>query len=135
LEIEGNSTNCFDCHKPLVWMSRSKRVDQGRDVYEFGFRCDSCKREFRFKDGKLKELKAQRDPVAELMAMRKAEIGAIRNRRCPHCGGPLDDWLTCDWCHEQYSVDNGELVPRIEDHLFKQHKPQMREFYALNEQR
>jgi nitrite reductase/ring-hydroxylating ferredoxin subunit len=116
-------------------MSRSKRLDQGRDVYEFGFRCDSCKREYRFRDGKLKELKTQRDPFTELMAMRKAEIDTIRNRRCPHCGGPLDDWLTCDWCHEQYSIDNGELVPRIEDHLLKQHKPQMREYYALNAQR
>jgi len=116
-------------------MSISKRVDQDRDEYEFGFLCDSCKREFRFKDRKLEELKTQRDPFAELMAMREAEISAIRNRRCPHCGGSLDDWLTCDWCHEQYSIDNGELVPRIEDHLRKQRKPQMREFYALNTQR
>jgi len=116
-------------------MSRSKRLDQGRDVYEFGFRCDSCKREFRFKDGKLEGLKTQRDPIAELMAMREAEMGAIRTRRCPRCGGPLDDWLTCDWCHEHYSIDNGELVPRIEDHLLKQRKPQMRELYALNAQR
>jgi len=104
-------------------------------VYEFGFRCDSCKREFLFKGGKLRELKPQRDPVAELMAMREAEVGAIRNRRCPHCGGPLDDWLTCNWCHEQYSVDHGELVLRIEDHLLKQPKPQMRQFYAHNSQR
>ena len=134
MEIEGNSTNCFYCHKPLVWISRVKRSQQGRDVYEFDFRCDSCKREFQFKDGKLKELKAQRDAFAELMAMREAEIGAIRNRRCPHCGGPLNDWLTCDWCHEQYGIDNGELVPRTEI-LLKQRKPQMREFYALNAQR
>jgi len=123
LEIQTNSTNCFDCHKPLVWMSRSKRLDQGREVYELGFRCDSCKREFRFKDGKLEELRTQRNPFAELMAMREAEIDTIRNRRCPHCGGPLDDWLSCDWCHEQYSTDNGELVPRNEDQLPKQRKP------------
>jgi len=134
LEIEDNSTNCFYCHKPLVWISRSKQLNQDREVYEFGFRCDSCNREFRFTDGKLKELKAQRDPFAELMAMREAEFGAIRNRRCPHCGGPLGEWLTCGWCHEQYSIENGELVPRTET-LLKQRKPQMREFYALNAQR
>jgi hypothetical protein len=32
-------------------------------------------------------------------------------------------------------VESGELVPRNEDNLLGQHKPQMREFYALNAQR
>lgn len=102
-------------------------------MYEFDFRCDSCKRDFRFRDGKLNELKMPRDTAAEHKAMRKAETDAVRSRRCPQCGGPLDDWLACEWCHERYSIDNGELVPRIEDMLH--HKPQMREFYAVNEQR
>jgi len=106
-------------------------LHQGRDVYEFDFRCDYCKREFRFRDGKLKQLTIERDPVAEHIAMRKAEIDTVRNRRCPHCGGPLDDWLTCGWCHERYSVDNGELIPRIEEQL--QHKPKMSDFYALQQ--
>jgi RNase P subunit RPR2 len=81
-EIESNSTACFDCHKPLIWIGRSKRLHQGRDVYEFEFRCDSCKREYRFRDGKLRELKTERDPVAENLAMLKAEmdvVGAVQS--------------------------------------------------------
>jgi hypothetical protein len=129
LEIESNSTNCFDCHKPLVWMSRSKRLDQSRDVYEFDFRCDSCRSEYRFRNGKLRQLKIERDPVAEHVAMYNAETDSVRNRRCPNCGGPLDNWFRCDWCHESYSVDSGELVPRSEEHL--RLKPKMSDFYAI----
>jgi len=120
-----------DCQKPLVWISRSRQLHQNGEVYEFDFHCDSCKREFRFRDGKLKQLTIERDPVAEHIAMRKAEIDTIRNRCCPHCGGPLDDWFTCGWCHERYSVDNGELVPRIQKQL--QLKPKMSDFYALQQ--
>jgi hypothetical protein len=100
-------------------------------VYEFDFRCDSCKREYRFRDGKLRELKVERDPVAEHLAMRKAERDAVRNRRCSECGGPLDDWLSCEWCHCRYSVDNGELVPKTEE--TPQPKPKMADFYALQQ--
>ena len=131
MQFETNSTGCLNCHKPLLWISRSKRSRQGRDVYEFDFRCDSCKREFRFRDGMLKELSNERDPVAENLAMRQAEIDTIRNRRCPSCGGPLDNWLACEWCHERYSAENGELVPKIEQ-LLKQRKPRISEFYVLN---
>jgi hypothetical protein len=97
-------------------------------MYEFDFCCGTCKREYRFTDGNLKELKIERDPVAEQLAMRKAEIEAFRNCRCSQCGGPLDDWLTCDWCRERYSVERGELVPRVEDAV--QFKPRMRDFYG-----
>jgi hypothetical protein len=102
-------------------------------MYEFDFQCGSCKGEYRFRDGKLRKLNTERDPAAERLAMHKAEIDTVRNRRCPQCGGPLDDWLTCEWCHERYSVDNGELVPKI-DELLKP-KPRMPDFYALSEQR
>jgi len=105
-------------------------MHQGREVYEFDYRCDSCKREYRFKDGKLRKLKIERDPVAEHLAMRGAEMDTVRNRRCSKCGGPLDEWLACEWCHERYSVDNGELVPQIEE-LLKPRKPQTSDFYAL----
>jgi len=103
---------------------------QGRDVDELGFRCESCNREFRFREGRLKELKIERDPVAERIAMHKAEVDVARNRRCLRCGGPLDDFLTCEWCHERYSVESGELVPRIVDWLSQQHKSKMSEFYV-----
>ncbi|MGA2790328.1 MAG: hypothetical protein ABSF00_06135 [Candidatus Bathyarchaeia archaeon] len=129
MEIDSNSTDCLDCHKPLVWINRSKRLLQGRDVDELGFRCDSCKREFRFREGRLKELKTEPDPVAERIVMHQAEIDTVRNRRCPHCGGPLDVFLTCEWCHERYSVKSGELVPRSEEPM--QLKPKMRDYYAI----
>jgi hypothetical protein len=80
-------------------------------------------------DGKLRQLKIERDSVAEQMAMRKAEIDSVRDHRCPNCGGPLDNWLMCDWCHGSYSVDSGELVPRSEEPL--QPKPKMSDFYAI----
>jgi len=99
-------------------------------VYDLDFRCDSCKREFCFRDGKLQQLSNERNPVAENLAMRKAEMDSIRTHRCPACGGPLDIWLTCEWCHERYLAEKGELVPKIEE-LLKQRKP-LSEFYALN---
>jgi hypothetical protein len=102
-------------------------------VYEFDFRCDSCKREYRFRNGTLNGLKIERDPVAEHLAMHEAEIDTFRNRRCPNCGGPLDNWLACDWCHERYTVDNGELVPRTEEP--PQAKPKISDFYALQRNR
>jgi len=111
-------------------MGVSKQLRQGNDVYELDFRCDTCKREYRFGDGELSELKIERDPVAEQLAMRKAEIDAFRNCRCSQCGGPLDDWLTCDWCHERYYVEDGVLVPRPRDPL--PIKRRMSDFYGRN---
>jgi MoaA/NifB/PqqE/SkfB family radical SAM enzyme len=97
-------------------------------LYELDFRCEMCRREYRFRDGKLKELKVERDLVAEQRAMRKAAVDAFRGRRCLICGGPLDAWLACDWCHARYSVESGELVPRAEEAV--QPKPRMRDYYA-----
>ncbi|MGA2625985.1 MAG: hypothetical protein ABSF63_02860 [Candidatus Bathyarchaeia archaeon] len=94
LEIGSNATDCFECHKPLVWVTRSKRLIQGRNVDELHFRCDSCKREYRFREGMLREMKIERDPVAEELAMQEAEIDTVRNRRCSRCGGPLDQFLS-----------------------------------------
>ena len=97
-------------------------------MYEFDFRCGTCKREYRFRDGKLRGLKIERDSVAEHLAMRRAAMDTVRNRRCPSCGGPLDDRLACDWCSERYSVEAGELVPRAEDIV--RLKPRMQDFYV-----
>jgi RNase P subunit RPR2 len=131
VQFETNSTNCENCNKPLVWIGRSKRSHQGRDVYELDFRCDYCKREFRFRDGKLRELKLARDPLAEQIAIQRAEVDTVRNRRCLSCGGPLDDFLACERCSERYVIENGELVPRVEEPATP--RRQMSEFYVLNE--
>jgi len=77
---------------PLTWIGETKHTQQGHDAYELHLRSD-CNCEYRFWDGKLKELRNERDPVAENLAIRQAEIDTVRNRRCPTCGGPLDDWL------------------------------------------
>jgi hypothetical protein len=86
-------------------------------VYEFGFECESCKKEYRFREGKFSEILKERDTVAELTAMHNAEIDSALNRRCPECGGPLKNgngygFLTCQWCYALYVVRDGELVPR-----------------------
>ena len=128
--IEERTTKCRDCNNPLTWTAIGKRLRQGSDVYELDFRCETCKREYRFTDGTLKELKIERDPVAEQLAMRKAEIDAFRGCRCPKCGGPLDGWLTCEWCHERYSVEDGVLVPRPRESL--PIKRRMSDFYGRN---
>ena len=126
--IEDQSTKCRSCSNPLTFVGMNRRLQQGSDLYELDFRCEKCKREHHFTDAKLKELKVERDPVAEQIAMRKAELDAFHGCRCPKCGGPLDYWLTCEWCRERYSVERGELVPRAEDAV--QFKPKMRDFYG-----
>ena len=134
--FEDKTTECQHCRKKkLVLISHVRTTERDKEAYVSTLQCDLCHREYTLRDGKVTEKREERDPVAELIATREAEIGPIRNRRCPRCGGPLDDWLTCDWCHERYSIANGELVPRIEDSMLQQRKPQMREFYALNAQR
>ena len=132
LQLHTNSTECTDCNKPLVWINRSRRLIKNREIEELEFRCDSCQKHYLYRDRILKEKMLERDEVAEIAAMHSAEFEAVRNRRCPHCGGPLDDFLTCDWCHESYSVDSGELIPRTEEPLHL--KPRMSDFYAIQQQ-
>jgi len=126
--FETNSDKCPKCKGSLTLLSHRRRFEKSAQTYEFEFRCDSCQREYQFIDGKLEDLKKKRDLVGEHVAVRKVEIITIRNRRCSHCGGPLDDFLTCEWCSERYVIENGELIPRIEELLKR--KPQMSEFYA-----
>ena len=133
MENENNAAECFHCHKSLVWISTAERWYIDRQIYELDFRCDSCKREFRFTEGKLRERKDERksvrDPVAEQLAIHEAEINTARNCRCSNCGGPLDEWLTCEWCHERYSITNGVLVSKIAE--IPHPKPKMSDYYAL----
>ena len=132
---EDTSTKCPECKKPLVWISVLKREEEE----ELRFSCDACKREFRYADGQLGEVHRERDPKAESAAVVRSEHEAVLNHRCPACGGPISDGrmgplLTCLWCHERYSVEGGELVPRMEDFL-PPPKPRLSDFYPAQRQR
>jgi len=67
--FEEQSTKCPSCKTSLTWKSHIKRWDQGRLVDEFTFRCESCKREYEFKDDKVVEKKRGRDQLAESEAI------------------------------------------------------------------
>lgn len=131
--FEDKSTECQHCHKKkLILISHVRTTERDTKTFISTLQCDLCHREYTLRDGKLAEKREERDPVAESIAMHKAEVDAVRNRRCPHCGGPIDDFLTCDWCHEKYAVKSGELVRRIEDLLSRQRKPRINEFYVIS---
>jgi hypothetical protein len=140
LDLENNSTNCAHCQIPLVWTSRTKRWINRKEVDEFQFHCQSCKREYRYREGRLSEILKERDIVAEHKAMDYAEIESASRRRCSECGGPLNNTggcglLSCQWCHAQYVVKDGELFPRPEEDSLLKQKPSMSEFYAVYSQR
>jgi C4-type Zn-finger protein len=51
--IEDQSTKCPNCQKPLTWLSHVKRFPQPEAIHEFNFRCESCNREYQFKNNQL----------------------------------------------------------------------------------
>jgi C4-type Zn-finger protein len=51
----GTDLECQYCHKPLVWISETKRWSNVGEVYEYSFGCESCRRQYQFTDGKLRE--------------------------------------------------------------------------------
>jgi len=109
-----------------VWLSRTRRWLEDRQVDEFDFRCNICKVEYRFSDGKLRLKEPKRDLYAEALAVRHAEVDAGLTRRSPECGGPLKDGnglsiFRCGWCFNDYVIRDGELTPRPE-----KPKPRMR---------
>jgi C4-type Zn-finger protein len=53
--IEDQSTKCPNCKQPLTWLSHVKRYPQPEAIHEFNFRCESCSREYQFKEGQLGE--------------------------------------------------------------------------------
>lgn len=134
--IEDQSTKCPKCKNALTWKSHERIWTKDREVHQFTFRCDSCNREYLFKDNGIIEKTNVRDPVAESTAIRHGEIEAALARRCLECGGPLKNEVVpfvfrCEWCHQDYSLtEGGELRPRIADRSLP--KPAMREFYAVH---
>jgi uncharacterized protein YbaR (Trm112 family) len=114
--IEDQSTKCPKCKNDLTWKSHEKIWTKERELDQFTFICNSCSREYLFKDDVIIEKTHGRDPVAESTAICHLEIEAALARRCPECGGPLNigyglHIFHCEWCQEKYQID-GELVPK-----------------------
>jgi DNA-directed RNA polymerase subunit RPC12/RpoP len=87
--IEDQSTKCPNCKHPLTWLSHVKRCPQPEAIHEFNFRCDSCNREFQFKEGQLHEKAHERNLGREDEVARHSELEIGINRRCPDCGGRI----------------------------------------------
>jgi DNA-directed RNA polymerase subunit RPC12/RpoP len=135
--IEDASTKCPSCKNSLTWISHLKREDGGAEEFRFG--CDDCKREYMYLDGRLGELSKGKGPYAEAAVIARCETEAALKHRCSTCGGPISDGrvgrrLSCLWCGEEYTVSNGELVPKLEDPLLKP-KTRMSDFYAVQSKR
>jgi hypothetical protein len=128
--VEDQSTKCPNCQKPLTWLSHVKRYPQPEAIHEFNFRCDSCNREYQFKDNHLTEKAHERNLGREDEAVRHTELENGINRRCTDCGGPIKNRyglaLRCDWCCQEYSLIEGELQARPTEQ--EPSKPTMREF-------
>jgi nitrite reductase/ring-hydroxylating ferredoxin subunit len=117
-----------------------KRGRDDREIDEFRFGCDACKREYVYADGQLSERRKERDTYAESAAIARSETEAALKHRCPACGGPISDgrvgsMFCCLWCGEKYGVETGELVPKPSEALLPQSKPKMSDFYALQPNR
>jgi len=87
--FEDQSTKCPNCRNNLTWMSHIKRWEQTRQVHEFQFQCESCKREYLFKDDQIIEKRPNRNPIAETIAIQQSQLQDAINRRCLNCGGPI----------------------------------------------
>jgi endogenous inhibitor of DNA gyrase (YacG/DUF329 family) len=132
--FEDKSTQCPNCQKPLTWISHSIRWVK-TPIHEFNFSCGSCNRKFDFEDNQLTERQPQRGLAAETTEIHKAQHRDAVSRRCPTCGGPIKGGggyfgLSCDWCHQEYVLEEGELMARSPD--LTETKPKMNDFYALH---
>ena len=87
--IEDQSTKCPKCKNALTWKSHERIWTKEREVHQFTITCDSCDREYLFKDEGIIEKTHGRDPVAETVAIRHGEIEAALARHCLVCGAPL----------------------------------------------
>jgi transposase-like protein len=86
MRIEDQSTKCPNCKKPLTWLSHVKRYSKLQAIHEFNFRCQSCKREYQFKDDQLTEKAPERNLGLEDEAITHSELQTGINRRCPESG-------------------------------------------------
>jgi endogenous inhibitor of DNA gyrase (YacG/DUF329 family) len=137
MQVEDKSTQCPNCQKPLTWLSHSTRWEE-IPIYEFDFSCGSCNRRFQFKDNQLTEKRPQRNLTVEETAVNHVKLEHAAGRRCPQCGGPIMNGsglliLRCEWCHQEYSEREGELLLRSIDQT--EPRPSMSQFYAIHNQR
>jgi Zn finger protein HypA/HybF involved in hydrogenase expression len=114
MRFEDKRTKCSRCKTPLIWLSHIKRWEQDRQVDEFTFHCEKCKREYLYKNDEIVEKGTERNLLAEHEALARFEFRNATNRRCPKCGGPITNFgslfvLECEWCHERYRITEGEL--------------------------
>jgi len=97
--IESNRTRCPQCLKPLAWKSHVKKWSKDGYIDEFTFQCTPCQREYMFKDDEVSELREERDPNAERIAIERLQVQeATANRLCPKCGSqlahsPYSSWI------------------------------------------
>jgi hypothetical protein len=79
MSFDGHLTKCTNCKSPLAWQSHVKRWEQASELQEFTFLCNSCKREYMFKDDKFIEKELVRDPLAQTLAVNHSEL-LVRRR-------------------------------------------------------
>lgn len=137
MRFEDQSTNCPGCKGPLTLLSHIRRWEEPQEVHEFEFRCEACKHDYLYKEGQFTSKTHERDVIAEGEGIRHAESQSATNRRCSQCGGPITGqggaFVRCEWCHQEYEVNSGELQLRPDR---PQVKPTLREFAdALHEKR
>ena len=69
------STKCPNCKNQLVWISHVKLWKHAREIDEFNFSCDSCKRQYQFIDDKI--IEKGRDLIAETKAYNLATFKTL----------------------------------------------------------
>jgi len=74
--IEDESTKCPKCGNSLTWKSHEKIWTKERELDQFTFRCDSCNREYLFKDDTIIEKTHGRDTLAETTTKNYKSVAA-----------------------------------------------------------
>jgi len=125
------SVNCVRCQGRLILESHEEIWVGPEFKHAFTFQCESCKRKYWVRDGIIRPKEDKPDPVAQAVAIRRAEHEAVRTRRCISCGGPVLNGryglfvYRCQWCNAEYVLQGGELVPKPSEPV---RKPTLREF-------
>jgi RNase P subunit RPR2 len=57
MPVEQEATKCPNCRSLLAWQSHTTIWEQGSEVHEFAFLCNSCSREYVFKGDRIIEKK------------------------------------------------------------------------------